>query len=192
MASARDRLVRLLRQAYSGEKAAAYAYRGHASSVRAAARRERIRAIEAEEWHHRELVGGMLRALGATPGRFLELRAAVIGRILALGCHLTGELVPLLGAGKLESGNVREYEEAARLARACGREEWVDCLLTMAEVEWEHEAWFRARVLEHPRGRRMRLWPAPPPKSAIRAQPRAPRPPAAQRSVAAPAPAEAE
>jgi hypothetical protein len=74
----------------------------------------------------------------------------------------------MYGAGKLESRNVREYEAAARHALASGRDEWVDCLLTMAEVEWEHEAFFRSRVLSHHVGRRLRIWPALPPKEAIR------------------------
>jgi hypothetical protein len=38
----------------------------------------------------------------------------------------------------------------------------------MAEVEWEHEQYFRAKVLSHPLGRRLPIWPAPPPKEAIR------------------------
>jgi len=75
----------------------------------------------------------------------------------------------MYGAGKLESRNVREYEAAARLAWACGRREWVDCLLTMAEVEWDHEAFFRSRVLGHRLGRRLRMWTVPPPKETIRA-----------------------
>lgn len=73
-----------------------------------------------------------------------------------------------IAAGRLESRNVREYEAAARHALACGRDEWVDCLLTMAEVEWEHEAFFRSRVLSHRVGRRLRIWPAMPPKQGIR------------------------
>lgn len=38
----------------------------------------------------------------------------------------------MFGAGKLESGNIPEYERAAQLARACGKHEFVDCLLSMA------------------------------------------------------------
>ena len=49
----------------------------------------------------------------------------------------------MYGAGRLERGNIVEYEEAAEFARACGREDFIDCLLTMAEVEWEHELYFR-------------------------------------------------
>jgi rubrerythrin len=74
----------------------------------------------------------------------------------------------MYGAGRLESRNVREYETAARYARDCGREEFTDCLLTMAEVEWEHEYYFRSLVMVHSIGRRLNLWPPPPPKETIR------------------------
>ena len=166
--SARDDLVAILRLAYSGELAAALAYRGHQKSVSDAEDRRRIRQIEEEEWRHRGLVGDMLLALGESPGKLREVRAWLIGRTLGLLCHVSGWLAPMYGAGKLESRNVREYEAAARHALASGRGEWVDCLLTMAEVEWEHEAFFRSRVLSHRVGRRLPIWPAPPPKEAIR------------------------
>src|SRR5450759_3606785 len=57
---------------------------------------------------------------------------------------------------------------AARHARDCGRKDMVDCLLDMAEVEWEHESYFRSRVQEHFVGRRLPLWPQPPAKEMIR------------------------
>ena len=162
-------LIELLRHAYSGELAAALAYRGHWHAVKNAAEKEAIRKIEAEEWHHRELVGGMLRELGAKPGRGRELRAWLIGRTLGLACHVAGWLTPMYGAGKLERKNIGEYERAAGFARDCGRTDLIDCLLTMAEVEWEHEQYFRARVLSHRWAARIPLWPAPPPKAKIRA-----------------------
>jgi hypothetical protein len=62
-----------------------------------------------------------------------------------------------------------EYETAARLAVRAGRPEFVDCLLTMAEVEWDHEQYFRSRVLTHRLASRLPMWPAPPAKSEIRA-----------------------
>jgi len=74
----------------------------------------------------------------------------------------------MYGAGKLESRNIREYETAARHARDCDRGDLIDCLLEMAEVEWEHELYFRSRVKEHFLGRRLPLWPQPPPKETIR------------------------
>jgi rubrerythrin len=161
-------LIALLQRAYSAERAAAYAYRGHWHSVVDMDERARIIQIENEEWHHRELVGGMLESLGARPSRQREIRSLLIGRVLGFLCHLTGWLGPMYGAGKLESRNIREYETAARHARDCGHDQLTDCLLTMAEVEWEHEYYFRSRVLLHGLGRKLSLWPAPPPKETIR------------------------
>jgi rubrerythrin len=166
-ADKRHSLVRILQLAYSGERAAAYAYRGHWKSVADADERSRIKAIEEEEWHHRALVGEMLVKLGARPGRLREARAAAVGRTLGLLCHLSGWLAPMYGAGRLESRNVREYETAARYARDCGCAEFVDCLLAMAEVEWEHEKYFRAQVLKHSLARLIPVWRAPPPKESI-------------------------
>jgi rubrerythrin len=164
----RHSLVRILRLAYSGERAAAYAYRGHWKSVTDPGERSRIKAIEEEEWQHRELVGEMLGKLGSGPERWREAKASIIGRTLGLLCHLSGWLAPMYGAGRLESGNVKEYEAAARLARDCDRAEFIDCLLAMAEVEWEHEKYFRAQVLKHSMARYIPIWRAPPPKEAIR------------------------
>ena len=75
----------------------------------------------------------------------------------------------MYGAGRLESRNIREYEVAAGFARDCGRTEMIDCLLGMAEVEWEHEAYFRSKVLSHAWSRRMAVWTQPPAKETIRA-----------------------
>lgn len=169
-AANRAALVALLQLAYSGELAAAHAYRGHARSVAEPEEHRRIAEIEREEWHHRELVGRMLAELGSGPSRTRELRAALIGRVLGVLCHLSGWLAPMYGAGRLESRNIREYEAAARLARGAGHVEWVDCLLTMAEVEWEHEHYFRTHVLAHRLSRHLPIWPAPPPKETIRAE----------------------
>ena len=166
--NSKQKLVALLKLAYSAELAAAHAYNGHWRSVADAGERSRIAEIEQEELHHRKLVGEMLWGLGATPSRSREIRATITGRTLSLLCHVSGWLLPMYGAGRLESNNVREYETAARLARECGREDLIDCLLTMAEVEWEHETYFRSRVLTHPLGRRLTLWPQPPAKETIR------------------------
>ena len=162
-------LIALLQLAYSAEQAAAFAYRGHWHSVVDVDERARIKQIENEEWHHRELVGGMLEKLQARPNRRREIRSWLLGRVLGFLCHLMGWFAPMYGAGRLESRNIREYETAARYARDCGHEEFIDCLLTMAEVEWEHEYYFRSRVLLHSFGRRLTLWPPPPPKETIRA-----------------------
>lgn len=164
----RQNLIRILQLAYSAERAAAYAYRGHWKSVSDKDERARIAQIENEEWHHRQLVGEMLRDLNSKPKRFGEFRATIIGRVLGLLCHVSGWLAPMYGAGRLESNNIVEYENAAAYARDCGREDLIDCLLTMAEVEWEHEKYFRSRVLLHPLGKRLAIWPQPRPKVMIR------------------------
>lgn len=164
----RQNLIALLQLAYSAERAAALAYRGHWHSVADPSERAHIKQIEDEEWHHRKLVGDMLAKLGAQPKRQREIRSLLIGRALGFLCHMMGWFAPMYGAGRLESHNVREYETAARYAHDCGHEKFIDCLLTMAEVEWEHEYYFRSRVLQHGLGKRLTLWTAPPPKETIR------------------------
>jgi rubrerythrin len=163
-----SKLIHILQLAYSGELAAGYAYRGHWHSVRDRSERERIHQIEEEEWHHRKLVGEILMNLNAQPDPQRERRAILIGRILQFLCHVTGWLLPMYMAGRLESRNICEYETAARYAANSGHPELIDCLLTMAEVEWEHEKYFRDRVLTHWIGSRLRLWPLPEPKPHIR------------------------
>ena len=164
----RQKLIALLQLAYSGELAAAYAYRGHWKSVRNAEQKTAIQNIEADEWRHRKLVGEMLASLESGPSQRRETRANMIGRTLGFLCHVMGWLVPMYGAGRLESRNIREYETAARHARECGHHELVDCLLEMAEVEWDHEHYFRARVQEHFLGRRLPIWQQPAAKDSIR------------------------
>ena len=60
-----EKLIALLQLAYSGELAAAHAYRGHWRSVRNADEKMAIRNIEDDEWRHRKLVGEMLKGLGS-------------------------------------------------------------------------------------------------------------------------------
>src|SRR6185295_3183877 len=168
MASALDDLIGILRLAYSGELAAAYAYRGHWKSVKDPVTKNKIREIEEEEWHHRRLAGQMLSELGSHPSRYREVKAILIGRTLGLGCHLMGWLLPMYGAGKLESRNVGEYERAARFAANSGHHEFVECLLTMAEIEWEHEKYFRSCVESHRLSSRIPMWLRPAAKESIR------------------------
>ena len=166
--TSKDNLIAILQLAYSGERAAGYAYRGHWHSLSDADERARIKTIEDEEWHHRRLVGEMLKDLGSGPNQRREIRATIIGRVLRVACHLIGWFIPMYGAGKLESKNIVEYETAARYARECGRTDLNDCLLTMAEVEWEHENYFRSKV-EHSRWLTfLKIWPKPPAKETIR------------------------
>lgn len=165
---ARAGLVAVLKMAYSGELAAAYAYNGHWKSVRSPEERTRLQAIEAEELQHRAWVGEMLEELGEEPDPRRERKMAAIGKTIGFLCHVSGWLIPMYGAGRLESRNIKEYEDAAGHAAACGRDAFVPRLLHMAEVEWDHEFYFRSKVLSHFLGRRIPLWRLPPPRENIR------------------------
>jgi rubrerythrin len=115
--------------------------------------RSAIYQIEQEEWDHRRQVGDMLAVLGASPSALLELKAAAIGALLGPLCHVSGWLLPMFGAAWLEQQNVVEYSSAARLASGCGRAELVPALERMADVELQHERYFRQQVASHRLGR---------------------------------------
>lgn len=142
-------LIRILQQAYSGEIAAAYAYRGHWRSLRESPEKTRIREIEAEEWDHRRRVGEWLSKLDAQPNAIREKVFWTIGRTLGLVCFLSGWFMPMYFAGRLESQNSVEYEDAAVFARELGMNDCVADLLDMARVEVEHEEFFRSVIADH-------------------------------------------
>jgi demethoxyubiquinone hydroxylase (CLK1/Coq7/Cat5 family) len=177
--TARERLIRQLRMAHAGERAAADAYAGHWRSVRAPGEREAIARIEREERAHRVRVGAMLADLGAGPGPLREAVFLCIGRTLGALCHVSGRFCPMYGAGWIEGRNVQEYVDAAIFARDAGRLDLAEELLGMAEVEWDHEAWFRAKAAGHWLARVVPLWRASPPRTALRSGLGAPGLPAA-------------
>lgn len=170
-AIAKLRLIHLLRAAHAGERAAALAYVGHARSVRDPAEREAISRIGAEEVAHRARVGEMLTELGGNPSAIRELIFTCIGRILSLSCHVTGWYCPMYGAGWIERRNIQEYVDAAAFAAEAGRADLADELLVMAQVEWDHEHWFRAKVLGHWLRRLLPVWQAPPPRDRLAVPP---------------------
>jgi len=141
-AETRRRLIDLLQLAYSGEKAAALAYRGHARSVRDPHQRAAIEKIERDEWIHREKVGRLLQRLGAAPRPLKEIRPSLVGSVLGLLCRVSGWFLPMYFAGRLETKNVVEYDRAATWARELGLTDFLPDLSEMAAVEVEHEAFF--------------------------------------------------
>lgn len=167
MADPKILLIRLLRAAHAGERAAALAYVGHARSVRDPAERDAIRRIGAEEVAHRARVGEMLAELGGAPSALREVIFTCIGRTLSFFCHVTGWYCPMYGAGWIERRNIQEYVDAAAFATQAGRADLAAELLTMAEVEWDHEQWFRAKVLGHWMRRLLPVWQAPPPRDQL-------------------------
>src|SRR5215210_3747905 len=98
----RQELIRILQSAYSGEVAAAYAYRGHWKSLKDSPEKERIREIEAEEWEHRERVGHWLKKLGSAPRPLREKVFWTIGQIIGHSCFISGWFFPMYFAGRLE------------------------------------------------------------------------------------------
>jgi demethoxyubiquinone hydroxylase (CLK1/Coq7/Cat5 family) len=167
--TALQRLIHLLRAAHAGERAAAFAYQGHARSLRDPAGRDAIARIEREEWEHRHRLGEMLAELGQRPARLREVLFATIGRVLSALCHLSGWYLPMFGAGWIEARNVQEYVDAAACARAAQLPGYARELARMADCEREHEAYFRGQVAAVWQTRIIGLWPVPAPETAIAA-----------------------
>jgi hypothetical protein len=163
-----QKLVGLLQLAYSAEMAAALAYRGHWRSLKDRAEQNEIRLIEAEEWLHRREVGALLKDLLAHPRLDYELKYFIIGQVLGLLCHVVGWFLPMYGAGRMESKNCHEYELAAQYALACGHQDYINCFLSMAEVEWDHEFYFRGKVESHTWHSFFPVWEHLPARSSIR------------------------
>jgi len=65
-----SQLVKLLKKAYSAEKAAAYAYQGHAGSVKNPLEKIAIRQIEEDEWNHRREVLAIMQHYAIEPSRW--------------------------------------------------------------------------------------------------------------------------
>lgn len=147
--NARQNLIRILQNAHAGELAAAFAYRGHWKSLRESEEKKQIKIIETEEWIHRENVRKWLTELGAEPRKLREAVFWTIGRSLGVLCFVSGWFFPMYFAGRLESQNILEYEEAAEFAKEL---EMKDCeaeMMEMSQVEAQHEEFFRRVVSNH-------------------------------------------
>lgn len=139
-------LVKLLQTAYSAERAAAFAYIGHAASLRDPAAKAAVKQIEDDEWQHRENVLRIMRQYDIPISRSYELRFYVIGRIISASCHVIGQFMPFFFAGKLESGNVCEYFVMMRYFHSLGIHEHDAVLYEMGIKEKEHEVYFLEQV----------------------------------------------
>ena len=146
---AKSNLIRILQSAYSGELAAAYAYRGHWKSLRPSSEKTHIEKIENEEWRHRENVARWLEHLDAKPNKLREAIFWAIGRVLGSGCFISGWFMPMYFAGRLESQNVLEYVDAAGFAESLDMPDCACEMMEMSRVEAEHEQFFSATVAGH-------------------------------------------
>ena len=165
---ARALLGSILTLAYSGELGAIRAYIGHRNALTDYAEKLEVRRILEDEIRHRRRVGEMLAALGRAPDPYRERKMNVVGRTISFICHVSGWFIPMWGAGQLEAQNIVEYEHAARLARLAGLGAWVEDLLHLAEVEWDHELYFRSKAETHWMWRVFPKWKKPPPRETIR------------------------
>ena len=147
-------LVRLLQRAYSAERAASFAYIGHAGSLRDPKAKAAINQIEEDEWAHRRHVLAIMQHHGVPISRSFEARYYIIGKLIAGSCYLIGWFMPYFFAGKLESGNVCEYFLMMRYFRLLGIREHDAILYEMGMKEKEHELYF----LEQIKSSRLLLW----------------------------------
>lgn len=137
------KLIKLLRLAYSAEKAAAFAYIGHAGSVHNAEEKVAIRQIEMDEWQHRDTVLSIMRQYDISPSRYFEIKYHIIGRIISASCYVIGWFMPYYFAGRLESGNVCEYFVMMRYFNEIGITAHDEVLYEMGLKEKEHEVYFQ-------------------------------------------------
>jgi demethoxyubiquinone hydroxylase (CLK1/Coq7/Cat5 family) len=143
-------LIHVLQMAYSGEKAAGLAYNAHWKSLRSPQERQSIQRIEQEEWDHRQIVGAMLKEINAKPQSWRELMMTVIGTAVGFSCYLIGWFLPMYFAGRLEHGNVKEYDVAAGHADGMGLSEFAAELRRLSLVELQHEQFFLSAIVGHP------------------------------------------
>jgi rubrerythrin len=139
-------LVDLLQRAYSAEKAAAFAYQGHAGSVKNAEEKKEIHQIEIDEWNHRKEVLAIMKMYSIPVSKYYELKFHVIGKIISGSCYVIGVFMPFYFAGRLESGNVCEYFVMKQYFNSLGISSHDNILYDMGIKEKEHEVYFLEKI----------------------------------------------
>lgn len=139
-------LVDLLKKAYSAEKAAAFAYIGHANSVKAIDEKKAIKQIEIDEWNHRKEVLKIMQQYNISISKYYELKFHIIGKIISFSCYVIGWFMPFYFAGRLESGNVCEYFIMMKYFHELGIKEHDEILYEMGIKEKEHEVYFYEKI----------------------------------------------
>ncbi|GDX52268.1 hypothetical protein LBMAG27_13150 [Bacteroidota bacterium] len=132
--------------AYSAEKAAAFAYQGHAGSVKDKEEKKSIQQIELDEWKHRSEVLMMMKQYNIPVSKFYEVRFYIIGKIISYSCYVIGWFMPFYFAGKLESGNVCEYFRMIHYFHELVITEHDQLLYEMGIKEKEHEVYFLEKI----------------------------------------------
>jgi len=133
---------KLIRQ----KKQAAFAYQGHAGSVKDAEAKKAIRQIEVDEWNHRKEVLVIMNQYNIPISTYYELRFYLIGKIISFSCYVIGWFMPYFFAGKLESGNVCEYFRMMHYFHSLKITEHDKILYEMGIKEKEHEVYFLGQI----------------------------------------------
>jgi rubrerythrin len=139
-------LVHLLQRAYSGEKAAAFAYVGHAGSLKNPEDKAAVKQIEDDEWGHRKNVLTIMQKYGIPISRYYEIKFHIIGKVISLSCYVIGWFMPYFFAGKLESGNVCEYFVMMHHFHSLGITDHDEILYEMGMKEKDHEIYFLNQI----------------------------------------------
>ena len=150
MTLAHPALIDLLQRAYSAEKAAAFAYQGHAGSVRDPRQKAAIHQIELDEWNHRKEVKTLMDLYGVPVSERYERRYHRIGKAISASCYIIGWFMPFYFAGRLESGNVCEYFRMKQYFNGLGIRDHDRILYDMGLKEKEHEVYFLEGIKTHP------------------------------------------
>ena len=141
-----EKLKDLLQKAYSAEKAAAFAYQGHAGSVKDVEEKNAIRQIELDEWNHRKEVLEIMNHYGVPISKYYEVRFHLVGKVISYSCYIFGWFMPFYFAGRLESGNVCEYFRMMQYFHELGIVEHNQILYEMGIKEKEHEIYFLGKI----------------------------------------------
>jgi rubrerythrin len=139
-------LVDLIQMAYSAEKAAAFAYIGHAASVRNKEEKVAIKQIEIDEWNHRAEVMLLMKEYDIPVSKWYEFKFHVIGKLISGSCFVIGWFMPFYFAGRLESGNVCEYFRMKHYFNSLGIKKHDVVLYEMGMKEKEHEVYFLEQI----------------------------------------------
>lgn len=144
------KLINLLQKAYSAEKAAAFAYQGHAASVKDENEKKEIRQIENDEWFHRQEVLLIMNDFDVPISKIYEIRFHIIGKIIGYSCFIIGRFMPFYFAGNLESGNVCEYFRMKQYFNSLKISKYDKLFYDLGIKEKEHEIYFLEKIKTNP------------------------------------------
>ncbi|MBK9328627.1 MAG: hypothetical protein IPM95_04765 [Sphingobacteriales bacterium] len=149
MISLQPELINLLQLAYSAERAASFAYKGHAGAVNVLEDKTRIKEIENDEWQHRAEVLRIMQEYEVRVSAYYEIKYYLIGKIICYSCYVIGWFMPMYFAGRLESGNVSEYFNMKELFNQLNITRHDAILIEMGMKEKEHEVFFLSKIRSH-------------------------------------------